>query len=440
MLNDKQNYALAQMKTGHNIFLTGAGGVGKTFLIKTFVEWAMENKFKLSQEPVAITSLTGASALLIGGSTIHSFAGIGLGNGSVSELMTKITKNFFIKRRWMRTKVLIIDEISMMKPDLFEKLEEIARLIKKNSRVFGGIQIILSGDFAQLCPVKMTKYCFESEMWNKVVDESIYLKEIVRQKDVKFQNCLNELRLGECSPETEAFMQSRVGVKLENEFNIIPTKLYATNRKVDAINAKYLKELIEAGNESMTFALKMNTTGTIPKNLQPLVEKLINDCPADPNLTLAVGSQVMVITNISEKKLVNGSRGRLVEFKNEIPMVQFLDGRTLSMGFHEWDKDLTEKIKVSLKQIPLKLANSWTIHKSQGQSIDYVETSIDDSIFENGQGYTAVSRAETAEGMTLEKFVKEVIKCHPAVKKFYQDLENAQTKTIGDFFFSPSPS
>ena len=439
-LNLKQKYALDCMKKGDNIFLTGPGGVGKTMIIKMFADWAREEKYKLADNPVAVTSTTGSSAVLIGGTTLHSFAGIGLGEKSVIELVDIINKKFFIKRRWLRTKVLIIDEVSMMKPELFEKLEAIARIVKRSQKIFGGIQVILSADFAQLPPPNMTQFCFESELWDQVVDESIYLKEIMRQDDIEFQRCLNEIRLGECGPESKKLLESRVGVKLENDVGVTPTMLYSVNKKVDAINNKYLKELLDAGNENYVYEIKKKLVGAaesdIKPNLLPVIEKMVDDMPAEKALHLAVGSQVMVIINKKDTQLVNGSRGVVSGFEMGMPMVTFLDGRILRMGLHTWDADVTDAIKLEVLQIPMKLSNCQTIHKGQGMSIDYVRTSIDSTIFEYGQAYTALSRCRNLKGMTLDKFDPKVIKCHPKVKAFYEKIENAKKKTIEDYMFS----
>ena len=441
LLNPKQKYALDCMKKGANVFLTGPGGVGKTLVIKLFADWALNEKYKIFDNPVAITSTTGASAVLIGGTTLHSFAGIGLGEKSVMELVEAINKKFYIKRRWMRTKVLIIDEVSMLKPELFEKLEEIARIMKRSHKVFGGIQVILSADFAQLPPPNMTQFCFESELWDKVVDgQNIYLKEIMRQDDIEFQNCLNEIRLGVCSDVSKKLLEARVGIKLENDFGVTPTMLYSVNKKVDAINNKYLKELLDAGNENHVYTMNKTVRGAteleIKPNLLPVIEKMVEDVPAEKTLHLAIGSQVMVIINNKEKQLVNGSRGVVSGFETGMPMVTFLDGRVLRMGYHTWELDVTETIKVDVAQIPMKLSNCQTIHKGQGMSIDYVRTSIDSSIFEYGQAYTALSRCRNLQGLTLDKFDQSVIKCHPKVKEFYEKIENSKKKTIDDYMFS----
>ena len=440
MLNHKQKYALDMMKKGKNIFLTGPGGVGKSLLIKTFAAWAKDEKYKTRKNPVAITSTTGASALLLGGTTLHSFAGMGLGMGTVDEMVPKITKKFFVKRRWLQTRVLIIDEVSMLDSEFLEKLEEIARIIRRNDRVFGGIQVIFSGDFCQIPPVKLKKFCFESEIWDKVIDENIYLKEIMRQDDVEFQKCLNDIRMGTCGEESKKLLMTRVGVRLENSMNISPTLLYSTNRKVDAINDKHLQDLLDTGVENYVFNLQKTineaTEKNFKSNLYPIAEKLVSDTPAELQLHLAVGSQVMVIVNMQNMKIMNGSRGVVCGFKNNVPLVKFLDGRIISIGYHTWELELTDVISITVKQIPLRLSDSITMHKSQGQSIDYVRTSIDKGIFDYGQAYTTLSRCRTLEGLTLDKFEPEVIKCHPKVKEFYQKIEKKVNKTIGDYLFS----
>lgn len=441
MLNHKQKYALDKMKQGKNIFLTGPGGVGKTHLIKNFSDWATDIKYKNRKNPVAITSTTGISALLLGGSTLHSFAGIGLGKGTVDELMPKITEKFFVRRRWMQTKVLIVDEVSMLEPEILEKVEEIARRIKKNDRPFGGIQVIFSGDFCQIPPVKMKQFCFESDIWDKIVDESIYLKIIVRQDDPVFQKCLNELRMGECGEESRKLMESRVGVKLENDLNIKPTMLYSTNQKVDLINDKHLQDLLDSGAENHVFNLEKEISGATEKTfkpqLYPVAERMVSDTPAETQLHLAVGSQVMMIVNKPNQGIMNGSRGVVCEFtENKLPVVQFLNGKKMIIGKHIWELDLTETIKVLVIQIPLRLSDSITMHKSQGQTIDYVRTSIDSKTFEYGQAYTTLSRCRSLEGLTLDKFDPSVIKCHPKVKQFYKKMENTVNKTIGDYLFS----
>ena len=177
MLSKKQKYAIEKIELGKNVFLTGPAGSGKSYIIEK-----IKNIYK-EYKSVYVTSSTGVSAINIGGRTLHSWAGVGLGKGEPKILIKKIKKNFKAKTRWRNVDILVIDEISMISPSLFDKLEEIARIMRKNNRPFGGIQLIITGDFCQLPVVKETDYCFEAKTWAKCINETISFTEIFRQKD-----------------------------------------------------------------------------------------------------------------------------------------------------------------------------------------------------------------------------------------------------------------
>ena len=172
MLNKEQQNALSYILQGDNIFVTGGGGTGKTVLINYFVK-------HYNNKNIAVTSTTGTSAILIKGTTLHSYTGIGLGKGSMYSMLTKIKKKKYLRERWKRLDILIIDEISMLNPDLFDKLEEIARNIRRDERPFGGIQLILSGDFCQLPCIDSNNFCFEAKSWDKCIDQTIYLQGVL---------------------------------------------------------------------------------------------------------------------------------------------------------------------------------------------------------------------------------------------------------------------
>jgi ATP-dependent DNA helicase PIF1 len=182
-----------------SIFFTGSAGTGKSVLLREII---MKLCKKYSKEPdrVAVTASTGLAACNIGGVTLHSFAGIGLGKGPVEELVKKIRRNQKARHRWMRTKILVIDEVSMVDGELYDKLEAIARRIRNNGRPFGGIQLVITGDFFQLPPVpdggRQAQFAFNADSWNTTIEHTICLQKVFRQKDPEFARMLNQMREG----------------------------------------------------------------------------------------------------------------------------------------------------------------------------------------------------------------------------------------------------
>ncbi|BDD54911.1 DNA helicase, variant 2 [Monascus purpureus] len=208
-LSDEQRAVLeAVVDQGKSIFFTGSAGTGKSVLMREIIK-KLRDKYRREPDRVAVTASTGLAACNIEGVTLHSFAGIGLGKEAVPELVKKIRKNPKARNRWLRTKVLIIDEVSMVDGELFDKLEEIARRIRNNGRPFGGIQLVITGDFFQLPPVpessnREAKFAFSAATWNTSIQHTILLTHVFRQKDPEFADMLNEMRLGRISPSTIA--------------------------------------------------------------------------------------------------------------------------------------------------------------------------------------------------------------------------------------------
>jgi len=425
-LSKRQKIALDLLKKGYNVFLTGPGGTGKSTIIKIFKQWCEENN-----KNIALTSTTGVSALLINGTTTHNFAGIGLGEDSVDCLINKVLSNKFIVYRWNSTKVLVIDEISMMKPELLEKLNQIAQVVRNNANPFGGIQMVLTGDFAQLPPVyidEKEKFCFESPIWSQIVEKTVHLNEIMRQQDKVFQKCLSEIRLGHVSSETIEILNSRVigNVQVQKINGILPTRLFARKRNVEEINQKNLERLKEAGNETKIFTATTKVINKRMNEISPafregLCNKLNKSCPAPNRLELVVGAQVMLNFNYCiESKLVNGSRGVIVRFTEGIPVVRFITGGEIPVTPVTWILKENNTLSVEKTQIPLIVAYACTIHKVQGATLDLAIIDAGPSVFQFGQIYTALSRVRTLEGLYLLKFDKEKIRCHPKVEKFYE--------------------
>lgn len=458
---DEQLKILNSLKDGKNVFITGGAGVGKSFLIKSI-------RFKMDEvlhRVCFVTALTGCAACIIGGSTLHSWAGIGLGDAPVEELFKKIMgpRGGKARKRWKCAEVLIIDEVSMLKWDLFEKLNYLGKLIRKDTRPFGGIQVVFVGDFCQLPPVSASgekkRFCFESDEWDEVVGRTFYMKKNMRQDDVDFQRVLRKIRMGECDKEVDKVLTARhvatIKAKAEgggggaggggdiSRGGIVATKLFPIRASVDYINSakliglkrpikKYKMEFKykeRHADEPFKTRDKKEVKDMIDKNSQVALEVEISE-----------GSQVMLLYNMDvDRKLVNGSRGVVVKFHEEtgFPVVRFLSGKEYLIEPHEWTYKHA-KGDVTYTQVPLKLAWAISQHKSQGMTLDLVEADIGSSIFEYGQTYTTLSRVRTLDGLFITEYDKRKIKCHPLVKKLYAEMVEDSVKldkgTIEHYF------
>ena len=416
-LNEKQNLANNYMLNGHNLFLTGAGGTGKTHTINTYKKLASKDL------KIATTSTTGVSALLMNGVTLHSYLGIGLGKGSVDQLYVKISKNNYIRKKWKELNVLIIDEVSMLTPTLFDKLEHLARRIRKDERHFGGIQLILSGDFCQLNPVEdPDQFCFEAKSWDKCINKIVYLTDIIRQSDVEFQQFLNEIRLGIISDKTRQILNDKTKNTIVHS-DITPTKLFALNNDVNKLNETKLNELATVGVEFFEYEMSFNFLKKC-KDQDSMIQHFTKNCIAPQTLQLCIGAQVMLIANLDVSSgLVNGSRGIVVAFKNDFPIIKFLNGKEQSIEFYTWSSyDSEDNLILQADQIPLKIAFSCSIHKCQGVTLDYAEINLE-NVFAPGMAYVALSRIRDLKGLNISGKVDiSSIVVHPKALDFYAKL------------------
>lgn len=421
-LNVKQKEAFDHIVSGQSLLLTGPAGAGKSAVIKFFYQLKQD-----SNQKIALTSMTGVSAVIIGGTTLHSYLGIGLGTNSTEKLVKKITSSIFYRSRWTKLETLIIDEVSMMAPELFDKLELMARLIRKNSKLkteddpgqkpFGGIQLILSGDFFQLPVVRNSRFVFEAESWGDCVQKVCYLEEIIRQTDPVFQECLNEVRTANLSPKAIDILSSCEQNKVTNEFGIRPTRIYPVNSAVDKVNTKELNKLTGEQRE-YEMEIKIHKTTYLDQ-----VARYKKSIKAVEKLTLAENAQVMLLANLDvEDGLVNGSRGVVTKFVEDIPMVRFMNGREKLIDYHGWDIEEIDVKVATIYQVPLKLAYACTVHSSQGLSLDCVEINMQ-NFFEYGQAYVALSRVRSLKGLRIKNFDEKLIKAHPSALEFYKDLK-----------------
>jgi len=404
-MNDKQFEALEIVKNNRNLFLTGSAGTGKSFTIKEIVRYLEINNIKYG-----LTALTGCAAVLINGQTIHSFLGLGISRDlkTIIKNLEKFKKQLIVIKN---LQTLIIDEISMMDNQLFELINNLLKYIKNNNIAFGGIQVILVGDFHQLPPVE-NDYCFTSPIWNELRLTSIILTEIIRQKDDDdLKKILEEIRNEKISEKTMEILKNMVITDKDyKEDEIKPTRLYPINTNVDKINAyEYKKLLKKNSNKEVLYKARANSKEII-KDLDKF----------DINLTL--NAQIMVIRNLSiENKLVNGTRGIVVEMKDFSVIIRDNDNRLHEISYH-MDMNMNGKKNGGFAFIPLKLAYAISIHKSQGASIDNLEIDLGEDIFITGQLYTALSRSTNIKNLKLLNFSKSSLMKNKKIKNFYENL------------------
>lgn len=406
-MNTEQSRAFQAVVDGKNIFLTGPAGTGKSFVINEIKKWATNNEKKF-----AITALTGCAAVLIDGKTIHSTLGLGLGDKPVEILVQKMkrcNRQQYVRLRDMD--LLVIDEVSMMSDELLEKASAVLCMIRGDSRPFGGIQVVLSGDMCQLGPVS-GKWCFLSPLWAEVVQEMHTLTTVVRQSgDKLFLQILHFLRKGKCTKKIlDKLLACRDTVFGEG---IKPTRLFPRRANVDKINQKEYDDLVNAGaleNSYDTRATSANETKaassmTWAKNVGiPL------------HTRLCIGAQVVVTANIDQDSgIINGTRGIVVDVGPE-PTICLLDGRHVVINMRK-TKDDTEKLEV--EYMPLKYAWALTVHSAQGMTLDAAEIDLGDSIFAHGQAYTALSRVKNLKAVKIVDVDPNSFIIDLLVKKLY---------------------
>ena len=424
-MNELQNQAYDLMKQGKNIFLTGSPGCGKSYVIRKFYE-NFCTKLK-----IGLTSTTGVSAIIIGGKTLHSFLGINLAKENAFDLYRKLSYSSKYSTRWMELDILIIDEVSMLSAELFDKLEEVARYIRGNTKPFGGIQLILSGDFLQLPVVGSKLLCFEAQKWSTCIETTIQLTEIVRQNDKIFQKCLNEIRINQLSQESKELIATLNQKQLNPKFGIEPTIIMTTNKNVDIINNKKNTEL--GSSEYFDYEIEIKPDSEYKfssfRDQERIIDGVRKSCNAKDRLMLCVGSQVMLLYNRDQdRELVNGSRGVVIGFSNDFPIVRFINGIEEVIEYYTWkftDDENTPMVNISM--IPLKLAWAITVHSCQGQTLDYAHIDFD-YVFEYGQVYVSMSRVKNIEGLSIKNLSIRDIKAHPKALEFYRNLENSESE------------
>lgn len=383
-MNEDQQRILEKVRSGANVCITGGAGTGKSYLVSEISRDLHDKKH------MAVTAMTGSAALLIRATTLHRRLSLRLAKGTAAEIAFNISKNrkFTAYYDILELDLLIIDEFSMLNDILFDKVSKVLQILRRNSKPFGGIQVVLVGDLYQLPPVE-DRYCFQSDLWPKCNFEICELTQNMRQKDDEpFMEMLKRLRLGRCSREDLAVLRSLKETQFPE--GIEPTKLYCKNVDVDRINSEALQKV---GGQLFTFPTKY--TGSLEASVQ-----YAKSCNVPEQVTVCVGAQVMVTYNYNpELGLVNGTRGVVTALDQKAVKIRLLDGREEMVPYIKIEQE--DDPDVGLDFMPLKLAWAVTIHKSQGMTLDAIEIDIGSNIFTVGQAYTALSRARNLKSVRV---------------------------------------
>jgi ATP-dependent exoDNAse (exonuclease V) alpha subunit len=388
--------ALEILKTGANVFLTGEPGAGKTYTIELFKDY-----LRSIDRQYAITASTGIAASHLNGTTIHSFCGFGIQRGLTREALDKIRFNYWNIQRIKHVKTLVIDEVSMLDSVNIDDIEKVFRAIHGNDLPFGGIQVVFVGDFFQLPPVSKdnnVKFAFQSLAWEKANLRVCYLTEQHRQSDQEFLEILTNMRSGKLSQEQKQRL-------LDCQRTEAPeTILFTHNADVDYINRVELSKL-----ETKLYTYKMQSGGQ-----DFLVENLKKSCLSPDNLELKVGAVVMFTRNNFNEGYVNGSIGKVIDFSHGEPIIELANGTIIYPSIAEWQYLEKNSVKAYIRQYPLRLAWAITVHKSQGMSLDSASVDLSKA-FEFGQGYVAISRVRTLNGLHLVGANPQSFEMHPVV-------------------------
>lgn len=397
----KQETALNILKAGRNVFLTGAAGTGKTYVLNEYIKHLREHGVS-----VGVTASTGIAATHLSGMTIHSWSGIGIKDYLSEWDLDSMSQKQYLVKRFERTKVLIIDEVSMLHPNMLDMVDQISKEMKRSEEPFGGMQIVLSGDFFQLPPVVRggadELFADSAGAWHGADIRECYLTEQYRQDDDSYAELLNDIRDGNVSAAAHSKLDSRVNAKLDE--NVQPTRLYTHNTDVDARNAE---ELAKLSGKTTKFEMKS-------RGKRNLVETMKKSVLAPETLELKKDAVVMFVKNDRDGRYVNGTIGKITGFEFGNPVVETLSGEKVVAEDAEWNVEEDGKALATVEQIPLRLAWAITVHKSQGMSLDAAEIDLSKA-FTPGQGYVALSRLRSLAGLVLTGINDKALQMHPYV-------------------------
>lgn len=411
-----QEDALNILKLGHSVFLTGGAGSGKTYVLNQYIKWLKSHVIS-----TAVTASTGIAATHIGGVTIHSWSGIGIKDHLSEYDIDELEQKKALYTRYKSTQVLIIDEISMLHAQRLDIVDLIARIIRKDERPFGGMQVVFCGDFFQLPPVTKNKnieikdFAFNAKVWKKMNPVVCYLTTEYRHTGDSLSLLLRDMRSGIFQDHHKKTLLASTKKSVAHTTH---TKLFTHNEDVDRINdVEY--SLIE-GDEKV---FEMTTKGK-----SNLVDSLMQNCLAPEILKLKVGTRVMFVKNDQGKRYNNGTLGIVSKFTNlNVPIVKTVTGEEITVTQDVWRIEEDGKIKAEIKQLPLRYAWAITVHKSQGMTLDAAQIDLSKT-FAFGMGYVALSRVRTIDGVELLGFHDDALLMHPEILRLDKDLHEKSSR------------
>jgi ATP-dependent DNA helicase PIF1 len=420
----RQSTAVKILAAGKNVFLTGAPGSGKTHLLNRFIGYLREREV-----PTAITAPTGIAATHIGGMTLHSWSGLGIRDSVDEKILEKLLTKSYLKKRFETTKVLIIDEISMLSPGLFEAVNDILKNVRFSPEPFGGVQVVLTGDFFQLPPVvknrdqewedfeaeekvNAPRFVWQTDTWKELDPHICYLSERHRHHDDRLVKLLDEMRSGRVASESRKILNS---CSRTDFADYRPTRLYTHNTDVDRINENELRRL---PGDSREYSV-------VIKGKKPIAEKILTSSLVAEYLQIKKGALVLFVKNNFEKGYVNGTRGEVVGFDEDsgYPIVRTKSETDILAEPEEWSvMDESGKKLASIAQVPLRLAWAITVHKSQGMTLDSAEVDLSKA-FEPGHGYVALSRVKDLEGLRILGYNEMALRVDEAVLQIDEEMK-----------------